>query len=355
MSTCISRRTFLGAAGATIASPMIISRARAAKSLKFSLPWIPHGGYAFTFVASKNGYWGERGLEVQVDRGFGSGETCKRVALGQYDYALADFGTMVKLAGEGLPITCIAMVNHISQLGIISLKEKNITKPKDLEGKTLATTAGSADYALWPGFVAATGIDASKVNINLVGPELRLRLLFDGKVDAAGSVYGSDAPIFLAKGAPYNLMLHANYGLEMYSNALITQVDRVKSKPEECQALVDGAMQGLKFSFLEPDKATDIHLAMVQEYKDASTDRAFINYGVLINTAVSLAPYLQETGLGHLEQRLVEATQDKIVKYLGLKTPTPLDQLYTNQFSGRVKLTAAEWQQVNASVKDYRL
>ena len=118
---------------------------------KLSLPWI-HSRWlhAFLFAAKELGYWNSRGLNVQVDRGFGSGETCKRVALGQYDYGLADFATMVKFADDGLPLTCIGMVSHVSQLGILSLKEAGIAQPKDLEGKTMGTTAGSADYALWP-------------------------------------------------------------------------------------------------------------------------------------------------------------------------------------------------------------
>lgn len=352
----LSRRAFVGGSGAAVAmSAMATRRARAATSLKFCLPWIPHGGYAFTFAAKSAGYWNSRGLDVQIDRGFGSGETCKRVALGQYDYGLADFGTMVKLAGDGLPLTCIGMVSHVSQLGIISLKERNILKPKDLEGKTMGTTAGSADYALWPGFVAATGIDASKVKINLVGPELRLRLLFEGKIDAAGSVYGSDAPIFLAKKTPYNLMLHAKYGLEMYSNAIIAHRDRVQKKPEECQALVDGAMEGLKLSFLDPDRVTDIHLASVKEFEGASGDRDFVKYGVLINTATSLAPYLAEHGLGYMEKRLVEGTQEKIAKYIGMKAQQDVATLYTNKFSGKINLTEPEWRKVQESVKDYTL
>ena len=88
-----------------------------------ALPWIPHGGYAFLFAAKQLGYWSDRGLDVQVDRGFGSGDTCKRVALGQYDYGLADFATMVKLADDGLPLVCIGMVAHVSQLGILSSKK----------------------------------------------------------------------------------------------------------------------------------------------------------------------------------------------------------------------------------------
>jgi ABC-type nitrate/sulfonate/bicarbonate transport system substrate-binding protein len=357
MTRKISRRTWLVGATAVISAPHVgtYDRALAATDLKFALPWIPHGGYAFLFAAKNLGIWGNRGLNVQVDRGYGSGETCKRVALGQYDYGLADFATMVKLADDGLPLVCVAMVAHVSQLGILSLKESNITKPKELEGKTLGTTAGSADYALWPAFVAATGIDAQKVNINIVGPELRLRLLTEKKLDAIGSVYGSDAPIFLSRGIPYNLMLHAKYGLEMYSNAIITHRDRLKNNPEQVQALVDGALEGLKYSFLDPEKTTDIHLEMVKEYDGASSDRNFVKYGVLINTATSLAPYLEQQGLGYMENKLVAATQDKIVKYLGVKAEQDPSALYTNQFAGRVKLTPAEWKTVQESVKEYAL
>jgi ABC-type nitrate/sulfonate/bicarbonate transport system substrate-binding protein len=357
MTRKISRRTWLVGATAAISTPYVSTydRALAATDLKFALPWIPHGGYAFLFAAKNLGIWGNRGLNVQVDRGYGSGETCKRVALGQYDYGLADFATMVKLADDGLPLVCVAMVAHVSQLGILSLKESNITKPKELEGKTLGTTAGSADYALWPAFVAATGIDAQKVNINIVGPELRLRLLTEKKLDAIGSVYGSDAPIFLSRGIPYNLMLHAKYGLEMYSNAIITHRDRLKNNPEQVQALVDGALEGLKYSFLDPEKTTDIHLEMVKEYDGASSDRSFVKYGVLINTATSLAPYLEQQGLGYMENKLVAATQDKIVKYLGVKAEQDPSALYTNQFAGRVKLTPAEWKTVQESVKEYAL
>jgi NitT/TauT family transport system substrate-binding protein len=357
MTRRISRRTWLVGATAAISAPYVSTydRALAATDLKFALPWIPHGGYAFLFAAKNLGIWGNRGLNVQVDRGYGSGETCKRVALGQYDYGLADFATMVKLVDDGLPLVCVAMVAHVSQLGILSLKESNITKPKELEGKTLGTTAGSADYALWPAFVAATGIDAQKVNINIVGPELRLRLLTEKKLDAIGSVYGSDAPIFLSRGIPYNLMLHAKYGLEMYSNAIITHRDRLKNNPEQVQALVDGALEGLKYSFLDPEKTTDIHLEMVKEYDGASSDRSFVKYGVLINTATSLAPYLEQQGLGYMENKLVAATQDKIVKYLGVKAEQDPSALYTNQFAGRVKLTPAEWKTVQESVKEYAL
>lgn len=359
MDQKISRRRAAKLAGAAMLAPFVLSATRGLRAaetkIRFSLPWIPHGGYAFAFVAKNQGFWKKRGLDVQVDRGFGSGETCKRVALGQYDFGLADFGTMVKSAGGGLPLMSVAMVSHVSQIGILSLKKSNITKPKDLEGKKIGTTAGSADFALWPGFVAATGIDGSKVDSVFMGPELRHKSLLEGQVDAIGAVYGSDAPTFLARGEDYNLLLYASYGLELYSNALVTVRERVKNDPKLVQNFVDGTMEGLKFSFLEPEKTVDIHLEEVKEYEGASTDRDMIKYGVMIGTATALADYLKQRGLGWTERKLVEGTQEKLVKYLGLKDPQDVDTLFTNDFAGKIKLSEAEWAKVYETVKPYIL
>jgi NitT/TauT family transport system substrate-binding protein len=358
MSKLVSRRTILKSAAATAAVGTFGSRALAQNKMPkviLALSWIPVGRFAYTYVAEKLGYWTSRGLDVHVERGFGSGDTCKQVALGQYDYGLADFNAMVKLAGDGLPLTCIGMGCHVSQIGILSLKESNIVNPKDLEGKILASTHGSTDATLWPGFVGATGIDASKVDISYMGPELRFRALLDKKVHAIGASYSTDVPFFLAKKIPYNLMLYANYGMGMYSTSLITRRDRVQNNPAQVKAFVEGAMEGLKFVFLEPDKAVDIHLEMVKEYSGEATDREMIKFGILTNTATSLAKYLESQGLGYMERQLVEATQEKIVKYQGLKTPLDPSALYTNQFVGSVQLTAAEWRKVYDSVKPYIL
>ena len=54
----ISRRTFLAgsAAAAVAAADIPAARAQAPAKVKFTLPWIPHGGYTHVFVAKKLGH-----------------------------------------------------------------------------------------------------------------------------------------------------------------------------------------------------------------------------------------------------------------------------------------------------------
>src|SRR5262249_46451718 len=82
----LHRRSFLrlaGVAGAGsafgICAPAIV---RAATPIKLTLPWLPLGTYSFAFAATTLRYWGNRGLDVSVDRGFGSTKVCVPVDQG---------------------------------------------------------------------------------------------------------------------------------------------------------------------------------------------------------------------------------------------------------------------------------
>src|SRR6266478_2533486 len=152
----MTRRGFLAGTAATAAAvtaSIPAARAQSPTKLKFTLPWIPHGGYTHVFVAKKLGFWEKRGLEV-----------------------------------------AIGMLSPRSPLGIFSLPKKGIRAPKDLEGKTLAFATGSGDFQLWPAFVKATGIDDSKVQKVFMGPEALIKSLIEEQVDGEGNFYGSIAP-----------------------------------------------------------------------------------------------------------------------------------------------------------------
>src|SRR5256712_13412938 len=150
----LTRRSFLAGAAATAAVTGAIPavRAQSFTKLKFTLPWIPHGGYTHVFVAKKLGFWEKRGLDVAVDRGFGSGEVCKTLGLGQYDFGSIDFGVMTNCVGKGLDLVAIGMLSPRAPPGIFSLPKKGIRAPKDLEGKKLAFATGTGDFTPWPAF-----------------------------------------------------------------------------------------------------------------------------------------------------------------------------------------------------------
>jgi NitT/TauT family transport system substrate-binding protein len=350
------RRRFLTGAAATAATLAVGRRrasAQAATKVKFTLPWIPHGGYTHVFVAKKLGYWEKRGLDVSIDRGFGSGEVCKTLGLGQYDFGEIDLAVMINCASKGLELQAIGGVSPRSQIVIFSLAKKNIRKPRDLEGKKVAFATGSGDYQLWPAFVKATGIDDGKVQKVFMGPEALIKSLLEEQVDAEGNFYASIAPSVWAQGHELNMLLYEEYGVPMFSLVFAAKATTVRDKPDLCARFMEGAMEGLKYAYLNPDNAIDIHLEMVREFKGSSTNRDVVKYGQGVMTAMGLVPAVEQHGLGWMDPAAVRQTRETVIAYMGAQNPPPAERLMTNAFVGKVTLTPAEWAAVKQSVARY--
>jgi len=351
----VHRRTFLKLAGVAsagsafgVAAPAIV---RAATPIKLTLPWLPLGTYSFTFVAKKLGFWEKRGLDVTIDRGFGSTKVCVPVDQGQYDFGLVDMAVLTGCVGRGLDLVAIAGVWPRSPIGIFSLTELNITQPKQLEGQSIGFEVGGGEYALWPAFAKAAGIDASKVNIVSMDAASLMRAAAAKQIKVVGNFFGSIAPTYWANHIPINVMLYESYGVKMCSVVAACKRETVQKKPEVCQAFVDGMLEGLKYVYLNPEKAIDIHIDSLKEFQGgAPATRDVLFYGQEVGTSLGFVDAFKQHGLGYIDPQLAEVTRQSVETYMGIKNIPPANQLYSDQFVGSVKLTPDEWKAVEARV-----
>ncbi len=350
----VTRRTFMGGAAAlAVARHARPTMAQGPTKVKFTLPWIPHGGYTHIFAAKKLGFWEKRGLDVTIDRGFGSGEVCKTLGLGQYEFGEIDLAVMMNCAAKQLDLVAIGNVSPRSPVGIFWQSKAAIKKPKDLEGKQVAFTSGSGDFQLWPAFVKATGIDDGKVQKVFMNAEALIKAFIENQVDAVGNFYASIAPNLWAQGLDINFVLYEEFGVKMYSLVFATRSKVAREQPALCAKFMEGAMEGLAYAYTNPEQAIEIHLEMVKEYKGSTTNRDVVKHGQGIMTAMGIVPEVEKNGLGWMEPDMIKRTRDTVVTYMGATNAPPAEQLFTNSFVGKVKLAPAEWGRVKESVKRY--
>jgi NitT/TauT family transport system substrate-binding protein len=335
----------------SIACPSIV---RAATPIKLTLPWLPLGTFSYTFVAKKLGFWQKRGLDVTIDSGFGSGKVCVPVDQGQYDFGIIDLAVMMNCAGRGLDLVAVAGLWPRSPIGIFSLKESNITKPKDLEGQTVAFDVGSGDFQLWPAFVKATGIDDTKVNKVTMEAASLMKVLIEKQVKAEGNFFGSIAPSLWSQGLEINSILYEDYGIKMLSNVVACKRSTIEKRPEICEAFVQGMMEGLRYVYLNPEESVKIHLDSVKEFQSANVaNRKVIELGQAVSTALGMVPAVKENGLGYMAPDLVDQTAKTVADYMGIKRLPAADTLFTNKFAGTVKLNGQEWSEVQTRSAQY--
>ena len=185
-----------------------------------------------------------------------------RVASGNYQVGFADINSLVKYRDnpQNSAIRAILMVYDTPAFSIVSLKNKGIAKPKDLEGKILGAPAPDGAYAQWPIFVDANKIDASKVRIENVGFPVREPMLAQGKVDAITGFWFSSYMNLKAngiKGEDIVVMMMRDFGVDLYGNAIIVNPDFAKSNPKAVAGFVRATLKGIQDTIKNPETAID--------------------------------------------------------------------------------------------------
>jgi ABC-type nitrate/sulfonate/bicarbonate transport system substrate-binding protein len=330
--------------------------AQSKKTVKFTLPWVAEGSNLYTFVAKGMGFFDKHGLDVDIARGSGSVAAAQAIGEARFDFGLSTPSIAILQAAKGLPVISLAACAYDATMGIGVMNDGPIKTPKDLEGRKMASVVTSGDYPFLPLFAEKAGFDLEKVQRIQVDNKVRDRLLSEGTVDAISGFASSAAPNYAATGVKAHFMLFSDYGILNYGTTVMTQPKRVTEEPELCAAVVDGVLQGLKATMLDPTEAMKVFFKQVPEMALAQQAREQIRVGTGILIYVSAREQARQNGLGYSDPKDYETMTDLVVKYLAKEgDPRPdVASTMTNRFAGQVKLSAAEWDQVQKNSAEFR-
>ena len=312
---------------------VLSSGALAQTAIKFALDWRFEGPAAPYFVAIDKGYYAEEGLTVSIDPGSGSVEGINRVASGAYQLGFADINSLVKFRDNpaNAPIQAVQMVDDTPAFAIITMKRTGIAGPKDLEGKILGAPAPDGAYAQWPIFVAANGIDASKVKIENVGFPVREPMLVKGDVDAITGFWFSSYMNLKANGAKDDdivVMLMKDFGVDLYGNVIIVNPEFAKANPAAVKGFVKATIRGIQETIRNPEAAIDALLkrnqianrAVELERLKLALDRNFVTEATRAN------------GFGAVDMARLGRSIDQIGLTFNYTNKPSADAIFTSAF-----------------------
>ncbi len=307
--------------------------ADAQTKLKLVLNWKYQGPQGMFFLADDRGYFKAEGLDVTLDQGNGSGAAVPLVANGTYDVGFGDINALIELAAkkpDDAPIAVYVMFNQ-PPFTVAVKADSPIKSPKDFEGKTLGGAANDGALKLFPALCKITKIDCTKVKITNMQPNLREQMLMKGQVDG---VFGYVNTIrFSAKlmGVQENeirFINYGNYGMDLYSNAIIVSKKLAKEKPEVVRGLVRAINKGVLDTLKDPDAAVAavakrealIKIPVERQRLDA-TLKDEMNH-----------PEIAKIGLGNVDPARLKKSIDILVEANSLpRTPT-VAEVFTPAF-----------------------
>ena len=332
--TSIVRPVLLALAAAVAFAAPLAKPAAAETKIKLVLNWKYQGPQGWFFLAEDRGYFKAEGIDIQFDQGNGSGAGVPLVANGTYDAAFGDINALIELVAkrpEDAPIGVYMMYNRPPFT--VAVKSDNpIRSPKDFEGRTLGGAANDGALKLFPALCKITGIDCKKVNITNMQPNLREQMLMQGQVDG---VFGYVNTIkFSAKlmGVDPDKQLrwinYGDYGMDLYSNAIIVSRKLVKEKPEIVKGLVRAINKGLLDAIKDPDAAVAA-VAKREPLIKISVERE--RFDATLKDEMS-HPEIAKIGLGNVDMARLKKSIDILVDANQLPRTPSVEEIFTSAF-----------------------
>lgn len=333
-STRTSRRRLLSksvSAVAALALPLSPFRARAAAPLKqvsMTLDWLYEGTNVGFMIAQEKGFYRDAGLDVAIASGKGSATTAQLVASKASQFGFADGFVVGNGISKGMSLRTVGSIFRRNPCVVIVFDDSPIKSPKDLEGKKVGISAGSAIIQQWPAFCKGAGVDATKVEINNVSPAGLAPALINGQVDALGVYVASFVPPLEIRGKkPLRIFWFADYGVTVVSNGIIAHNDLIESDPALISAFVPASIKGFLYGRQHPDEVLDV----VKKYQP-TVDPAITSRGLEVSWETWVTPNTRGKPLGWGSEADWTSTIQVLHQYGGVTIPLNASEIYTNKY-----------------------
>lgn len=314
MNLSLIRAALAALALATLLTPA----AAQTPTVKFTLDFAIQGQQSPFVLAAEGGYFSRAGVNVQVDRGYGSADAITKVAGGAYDMAFADIGALIQFNGrqQGAKVISVFQVYDAAPMLILSLKKSGIAKPTDLNGKRIASPPGASSRVMFPLFAAANVIDLKSINWIDVTPQLRETLLVQGQTDATTALVTDLAGLerLGITQNDLNIMRFSDYGVGLYGHVILTTPEFAEKNPDTVKKVVKGASEALKAAIANPA----VSIAAIKKREPLVDEKVERNRLELVIKNAIVTDHVKRDGLSAVEPERLKQTIDMVAKTFSL-------------------------------------
>ncbi|SLN56653.1 ABC transporter substrate-binding protein [Roseisalinus antarcticus] len=309
------------------------SAAHAQTDLPFALDWKFEGPAAPFFAAIDNGNFEAQGLAVTIEAGNGSLDAIPKVATGAFPVGVADINSLIRFLDQnpGAPVIAAMMIYDKPPFAVIGRRSLGIDGPASLEGSTLGAPPPDGAWAQFPIFAAENDLDMSTITVEPVGFPTREPMLADGAVDA---ITGFSFTSYLNTerlGVPADdlvTILMADYGVDLYGNAIIVNTDFAEANPELVEGFLAGVAEGWSAAIADPEAVIPM-LIERNPAADPELEQRRLELSIEANV---LTDWVRENGFGIIDDARFENALTQIATTYEFVTPPDAALYFTDAY-----------------------
>ncbi len=304
------------------------TRSKEKEHITVLLDWTPNTNHTGLYVAEAMGYFADENIHVTIIQP-SEGTAASLVAAGkaQFGFSYQEEVTYALTADEPLPIVAIAAVIQHNTSGFASLKEKNIMKPMDFEGKRYGGWGAPMEDMLLRDLMTRIGGNFNKIRmVNIGASDFFTASKKD--IDFGWIFYGWDGINAETK----NIPLHFTYLRDIdpvydyYTPVIITNRSNITANKALVTRFMRALSRGYAYAIAEPDASAEILIKAVPEF---STQKDFI----IASQRYLAAHYKSDASVwGMMDSAVWKRFADWMYSNMLITRPLTVDEAFTNEF-----------------------
>ncbi len=288
------------------------------------LDWVPNTNHTGLFVARDMGYYEEEGLDIEIIQPSDGGAS-QLIAAGQGDFGISYQEEVTVARSQDLPVVAIAAVIQHNTSGFASPVHKNITDPRDFEGKTYGGWGSPAEEAIIKAIMNQKGADFSKVDLLNIGSSDFFTSI-ENDVDFAMIYWGWAGIEAQQRGVDLNFieLREEHPALDFYTPVIIVSEEQIQQNPGLIEKFMRATTRGYQYAIDDPQGAAHLFLKAVPE----------LDHELVINSQEYLAQQYQADAprWGEMKAEVWKLYADFMFENQLIEQNIDTEKAFTNQF-----------------------
>lgn len=238
------------------------------KKVTLMLDWTPNTNHTGIYVAQEKGYFKDRGLDVTIKTP-GEVNADQLVAVNKVQFGISAQEQVTQARTEGIPVKSIGAIIQHNTSGFMSLKDKNITSPKDYVNKTYGGWGAPVEEPMIQAVMKKDGADAKDVKIVNIG-DTDFFNASKKNIDFSWVYYGWTGIEAETRGVPVNMQYLIDYdtNLDYYTPVIISNEKYLAENGEVAKEFMGAVREGYEFSIKHDEESAEILMKQVPELKE---------------------------------------------------------------------------------------